>query len=211
MRSYAHCPVLSQHAQKHKMTVVRTYCGHGINELFHCAPNVPHYSSTFCWKRWSLTAFCICQLPPRSALHLHPYRLTENKAVGTMKPGHTFTIEPMICLGMAWGLCPKSEYTSACSASGTVSLLTPPPPLTLHNSGSWQDVTWPDNWTATTVVGVMSSFHDLSHPCSRSSPFPRYTFNLKDGKRSAQFEHTLLVTETGIEILTARTPDSPST
>ena len=34
-----------QYAQKNKMTVVRTYCGHGINELFHCAPNVPHYSS----------------------------------------------------------------------------------------------------------------------------------------------------------------------
>eukprot|EP00730_Choanoeca_flexa_P017756 TRINITY_DN8582_c0_g1_i4.p1 TRINITY_DN8582_c0_g1~~TRINITY_DN8582_c0_g1_i4.p1 ORF type:complete len:106 (+),score=15.91 TRINITY_DN8582_c0_g1_i4:80-397(+) len=69
----------------------------------------------------------------------------ENKAVGVMKPGHTFTIEPMI------------------------------------NVGTWQDVTWPDDWTSTT----------------------------KDGKRSAQFEHTLLVTETGVEILTARTKDSP--
>lgn len=24
--------------------VVRTYCGHGTNDLFHCAPNVPHYA-----------------------------------------------------------------------------------------------------------------------------------------------------------------------
>ena len=24
--------------------VVKTYCGHGIGELFHCAPNVPHYA-----------------------------------------------------------------------------------------------------------------------------------------------------------------------
>jgi methionyl aminopeptidase len=24
--------------------VVKTYCGHGINSLFHCAPNVPHYA-----------------------------------------------------------------------------------------------------------------------------------------------------------------------
>ena len=23
---------------------VRTYTGHGINDLFHCAPNVPHYA-----------------------------------------------------------------------------------------------------------------------------------------------------------------------
>jgi methionyl aminopeptidase len=64
----------------------------------------------------------------------------KNKAVGTMKAGHIFTIEPMI------------------------------------NEGVAADDTWPDDWTAVTV----------------------------DGKRSAQFEHTLLVTETGVEILTAR-------
>ncbi|CAG8526840.1 944_t:CDS:10 [Paraglomus occultum] len=64
----------------------------------------------------------------------------KNKAVGIMKPGHVFTIEPMI------------------------------------NLGTWKDQLWPDNWTAVTV----------------------------DGKRSAQFEHTLLVTETGVEVLTAR-------
>ena len=43
-------------------------------------------------------------------------------------------------------------------------------------AGTHDDVTWPDGWTSTT----------------------------RDGKRSAQFEHTLLVTETGVEILTAR-------
>ena len=63
-----------------------------------------------------------------------------NKAVGIMKPGHVFTIEPMI------------------------------------NVGHWKDITWPDNWSAVTA----------------------------DGSRSAQFEHTILVTETGYEILTAR-------
>jgi methionyl aminopeptidase len=51
-----------------------------------------------------------------------------------MKPGHVFTIEPMI------------------------------------NVGTHKDVTWPDNWTAVTM----------------------------DGQRSAQFEHTLLITETGV-------------
>ncbi|XP_074648327.1 methionine aminopeptidase 1-like [Tubulanus polymorphus] len=64
----------------------------------------------------------------------------KNKAIGIMKPGHTFTIEPMI------------------------------------SEGSWRDDTWPDSWTAVT----------------------------QDGKRSAQFEHTLLVTDTGCDILTAR-------
>jgi len=49
------------------------------------------------------------------------------------------------------------------------------------NEGVWKDITWNDKWTATTA----------------------------DGKRSAQFEHTLLITETGCEILTARTKHSP--
>lgn len=49
------------------------------------------------------------------------------------------------------------------------------------NEGTHKNVTWPDDWTATTL----------------------------DGKRSAQFEHTLLVTEDGVEALTARLEDSP--
>ncbi|CAH0023300.1 unnamed protein product [Clonostachys rhizophaga] len=69
----------------------------------------------------------------------------KNKAVGTCKPGMTFTIEPILALGK-----PKEVY-------------------------------WPDNWTNATI----------------------------DGSRTAQFEHTLLVTETGVEVLTARREDSP--
>ena len=49
------------------------------------------------------------------------------------------------------------------------------------NAGVWQDATWPDGWAAVT----------------------------KDGRRSAQFEHTLLVTGTGCEVLTQRLPSSP--
>ena len=44
------------------------------------------------------------------------------------------------------------------------------------NLGNPGDFTWGDNWTAVTT----------------------------DGKRSSQFEHTILVTETGYELLTAR-------
>lgn len=66
--------------------------------------------------------------------------LSENNAVGVMKPGHCFTIEPMI------------------------------------SEGTWRDVSWPDDWTAVTA----------------------------DGLFSAQFEQTLLVTETGCDILTKR-------
>lgn len=49
------------------------------------------------------------------------------------------------------------------------------------NAGSYKDVTWPDGWTSSTA----------------------------DGKRSAQFEHTLVVTSTGCEVLTARLDSSP--
>ena len=68
-----------------------------------------------------------------------------NKANGFMKPGHIFTIEPMI------------------------------------NAGTYKDVRWLDDWTAVTA----------------------------DGQRSAQFEHTILITEDGWEVLTARTDTSP--
>lgn len=44
------------------------------------------------------------------------------------------------------------------------------------NRGTYDELTWGDNWTSTTA----------------------------DGKRSAQFEHTILATETGYELLTAR-------
>jgi len=63
-----------------------------------------------------------------------------------LKPGMTFTIEPMI------------------------------------NLGSWEVRILDDDWTAVT----------------------------EDGSLSAQFEHTLLVTTTGCEILTARSMRLPS-
>ena len=43
-------------------------------------------------------------------------------------------------------------------------------------TGTWRDEMWPDNWTAVT----------------------------QDGRLSAQFEHTLLVTDTGVDVLTQR-------
>lgn len=49
------------------------------------------------------------------------------------------------------------------------------------NQGTWRDETWPDQWTATTA----------------------------DGRWSAQFEHTLLVTEKGVDILTQNVDGKP--
>lgn len=36
--------MIEKHAKSKNCNVVRTYCGHGINTLFHCAPNIPHYA-----------------------------------------------------------------------------------------------------------------------------------------------------------------------
>jgi len=77
-----------------------------------------------------------------SVFHTNPNILhyKNNEPNGSMKAGHTFTIEPMIC------------------------------------EGTSKPLTWPDNWTATTM----------------------------DGKRSVQFEHTLLITKNGVEALTGK-------
>ena len=44
------------------------------------------------------------------------------------------------------------------------------------NLGEYQDLKWPDNWTAVT----------------------------RDGKKSAQFEHTIVIVEGGCEVVTKK-------
>ena len=56
-----------------------------------------------------------------------------------------------------------------------------PPASQFIGTFSAKALTWPDEWTATTA----------------------------DGKRSAQFEHTLLVTADGVEALTGKLEGSP--
>ena len=125
--------VIEKHAKSKGCSVIRTYCGHGINSIFHCAPSIPHYA--------------------------------KNKAVGELKPGMTFTIEPMIALG------------------------------------KYRDITWPDNWTSTTIDG------------KRTAQFGKLASLKRPGPRGLALtvitEHTLLVTADGVEILTARQPTSP--
>ena len=97
---------IETHAHAHGFSVVRAFVGHGLGEVFHSAPQVPHY-----------------------------YDAAADLA---LEPGMTFTIEPMITMG------------------------------------SIQPVIWGDGWTAVTA----------------------------DGSRAAQFEHTVLVTDTGVDVLT---------
>ena len=97
---------IEDHANLHKLGVVRAFVGHGIGEQFHTDIQVLHYYDS------------------------------RNSVV--MRPGMTFTIEPMITLG------------------------------------TWQHKMWDDEWTAVTA----------------------------DGTRTAQFEHMVLVTETGVDVLT---------
>ncbi len=99
---------IERHAQAHRFSVVREYCGHGIGRAFHEEPQVLHYGE------------------PDTGL--------------VLEPGMTFTIEPML------------------------------------NVGKRQVKLLADEWTVVT----------------------------KDRSLSAQWEHTLLVTSDGVEILTRR-------
>lgn len=36
--------VIEKHAKSKGCSVIKTYCGHGVNTLFHCSPNIPHYA-----------------------------------------------------------------------------------------------------------------------------------------------------------------------
>lgn len=36
--------IITRHASAAGLSVVKAYCGHGIGDLFHCAPNVHHYA-----------------------------------------------------------------------------------------------------------------------------------------------------------------------
>ncbi|NIM28179.1 MAG: type I methionyl aminopeptidase [Gammaproteobacteria bacterium] len=102
---------IQQHVEKHRYSVVREYCGHGIGRKFHEDPQVLHYGKPGTRER--------------------------------LVPGMTFTIEPMV------------------------------------NAGKRQVKLLKDGWTVVT----------------------------KDRSLSAQWEHTVLVTETGVEVLTLRNGD----
>ena len=91
-------------------------------------PNVPHYSS-----KESAIVTDLSLLKECVSLYY-----TENKAIGVMKPGHSFTIEPMINHG---------RYNT--------SLLMQTCGVNFH-IGTWKDVTWPDDWTSTTAVSISS-------------------------------------------------------
>lgn len=99
---------IQTHAHKHRFSVVREYCGHGIGTIFHEDPQVLHYGK-------------------------------ENTGI-VLEEGMTFTIEPMINVG--------KRYTKLLG----------------------------DDWTVVT----------------------------KDRSLSAQWEHTIMVTASGIEVLTKR-------
>jgi methionyl aminopeptidase len=99
---------IASHAHKHRFSVVREFCGHGIGKVFHEEPQVLHYGR------------------PGDGIML--------------QPGMIFTIEPMI------------------------------------NAGKRHTKVLRDGWTAVT----------------------------RDRSFSAQWEHTILVTQTGYEVLTLR-------
>lgn len=72
-----------------------------------------------------------------------------------------------------------AHATGRCTTCGAASQVFTIEPMV--NLGTWRDVLWPDGWTAVTA----------------------------DGQRSAQFEHQIVITATGADVLTARLPTSP--
>ncbi len=97
---------IQEYAEAQGFSVVRDFVGHGVSNIFHTAPQIPHYGTHGKGKR--------------------------------LRPGMVFTIEPMI------------------------------------NEGTWEVEVQSDKWTALT----------------------------RDRQLSAQCEHTVAVTEDGVEILT---------
>lgn len=97
---------IQEYAESHGFSVVRDFVGHGIGNVFHTSPQVPHYGTRGKGKK--------------------------------LRKGMVFTIEPMI------------------------------------NEGTYEAVVLEDGWTAIT----------------------------KDKRLSAQFEHTVAVTDSGVDILT---------
>lgn len=121
-------------ARANGCAVVRTYTGHGVNDLFHTAPNIPHYA--------------------------------KNKAVGTMKPGMVSSLSMMFqccsLVDISSIQCFTIEPVSSSLNGGDYDLLVCTQMINLGTN--WDTQHWDDSWTATTI----------------------------DGKRSAQFEETLL-------------------
>ena len=180
------------------------------------------------FAQWAPRAVAIAMLVVASWLlfhnlldcgHIHEYTILNEQfvslqAVGVMKVGHVFTIEVSLtirltfeatqgyCLcqapGSAWGtisdkinfkgieMLRSEELRTKNQRAGLWRKHEPIPRdwvlvQPMINAGVWRDTTWPDGWTSVTL----------------------------DGKRSAQFEHTLLVTDKGCEVLTARLDTSP--
>ncbi|PHJ21294.1 methionine aminopeptidase [Cystoisospora suis] len=59
---------ISDVADKHKLSVVRSYCGHGIGELFHTTPNIPHYRKNKAVRKKERKKGILCQLSSRYGL-----------------------------------------------------------------------------------------------------------------------------------------------
>lgn len=60
-----------------RFSVVKSYCGHGIGDLFHCAPSIPHYSHNKVSAQNTLPLICVHSLlclP--SAVHMSVMSLT---------------------------------------------------------------------------------------------------------------------------------------
>jgi methionyl aminopeptidase len=80
--------LISNYIESNGLSVVKTYCGHGVGDLFHCNPNVPHYKNNKAVGSMKVILKIINQ------------------------PGHIFTIEPMINQGTWKDLTWLDDWTA---------------------------------------------------------------------------------------------------
>jgi methionine aminopeptidase len=189
--------IISKHVHVHGLSVVKTYCGHGIGDLFHCAPSIPHYThnkAVGVMKEGQVRGYFFRSGGARQKRAGAGGGRAKNQGPPPIARSFSFSPRPRPpASGYAYRpwqslhsrflhprcLLPISSPQNALPPAASRQVFTIEPMI---NAGSWRDVTWPDGWTAVT----------------------------SDGKRSAQFEHQIVVTSTGCDVLTARLPTSPA-
>jgi hypothetical protein len=131
------------------------------------------------WHRRWLVTWLFATQLLLMLLHGHAYRSIYNMC---QVCDAIACLQGLPCISEAWRW--RFDATSGPAAAFTPDSLQEGHTFTIEpmiNDGSYRDRTWPDGWTSVT----------------------------EDGRRSAQFEHALLVTASGCEVLTHRTKMSP--
>ena len=202
-------------AKSRGCSVVKTYCGHGIGELFHTAPNVPHYAKNK----------AVGVMEPGHIFTIEPminvggwrdktwpddWTAVVSRA-GSLPWRGMVAAPPLVPRGYSAearvAAPPRAPRGSSVDASRSVRAPTSPN-LSAGCSRGNRPV-GPGAERRRNVQDTQSrrNFDSMFatrplHRCAQTYMVPAQV--TADGSRSAQFEHTFLVTADGYEILTMR-------